>query len=143
MMENLRDNGIDPGQIPMVIQFNKRDMPNVRTDAEIEEVKRTSKEPVFTAVAIRGEGVLETLYALLKLAYRSLNARYEFEGKFGISEAEFLRGVFKRTGGGDRPLPDSIKTGTGEHDRVSMAREAQLIRLDDDSGASPKKKEGL
>lgn len=96
MMENLRQNGIAPDSIPIAIQFNKRDLPNVRTDAEIEEIRAKSKEPVFAAVAIRGEGVLETLFALLKLAYRNLNAKYDFEGKFGISEGEFLRSVFKR-----------------------------------------------
>lgn len=96
MMENLRQNGITPDSIPIAIQFNKRDLPNVRTDAEIEEIRAKSKEPVFAAVAIRGEGVLETLFALLKLSYRNLNARHDFEGKFGISEGEFLRSIFKR-----------------------------------------------
>ena len=96
MMENLRQNGINPDETPIVIQFNKRDLPNVRTDQEIEEIKSKSKEPVFTAVAVRGEGVLETLFALLRLTYRNLNTKYDFEGKFGITESEFLRAVFKR-----------------------------------------------
>ncbi len=96
MMDNLRQNGITPEEIPIAIQFNKRDLPNVRSDEELAEVKAQSKEPVFPAVAIRGEGVLETLFALLKLTYRNLNARYDFEGKFGISESEFLRSIFKR-----------------------------------------------
>lgn len=96
MMENLRQNGITPDSIPIAIQFNKRDLPNVRSDAEIEEIRSKSKEPVFAAVAIRGDGVVETLFALLKLSYRNLNAKYDFEGKFGISEGEFLRSVFKR-----------------------------------------------
>jgi mutual gliding-motility protein MglA len=96
MMENLRENGINPEQIPIAIQFNKRDLPDVRTDAELEEIKAKSKEPVFTAVAVRGDGVLETLFALLRLTYRNLNAKHDFEGKFGIGEQEFLRAIFKR-----------------------------------------------
>lgn len=108
MMENLRQNGIAPESIPIAIQFNKRDLPNVRTDAEIEEIKAKSKEPVFTAVAIRGEGVIETLFALLKLAYRNLNAKYDFEGKFGISEGEFLRSIFKRMGPAAGQLPGKL-----------------------------------
>src|SRR5688572_2341994 len=35
MQENLRESGIDPDVMPVVIQFNKRDMPEIRTDAEI------------------------------------------------------------------------------------------------------------
>jgi len=96
MMDNLRQNGLDPETIPIAIQFNKRDMPNVRTDEEIEEIRQSSKEPVFPAIAVRGDGVLETLFALLRLAYRSLNARHDFEGKFSIGETEFLRAIFKR-----------------------------------------------
>jgi len=96
MMENFKQNGLDPETIPIVVQFNKRDLPNVRTDAEIEEIKAQSKEPVFTGIAIRGDGVLETLFALLRLTFRSLTRAYDFEGKFGLTEAEFLRAVFKR-----------------------------------------------
>lgn len=96
LLENMKENGLSPDQVPIAIQFNKRDLPNVRTDAEIEEIRAKSKEPVFTAVAVRGEGVLETLFALLRLTYRKLNASYDFEGKFGISEGEFLRSVFKQ-----------------------------------------------
>jgi mutual gliding-motility protein MglA len=96
MLENLKQNGIGEGSIPIAIQYNKRDLPNVRTDAELEEIKSKSNEPVFKAIAIRGQGVLETLFALLRLAYRNLNTRHDFEGKFGLSEAEFLRNIFKR-----------------------------------------------
>jgi len=96
MMENFKENGLDPEVTPIAIQFNKRDMPDIRTDAELDQLKQNSREPVFKAVAIRGTGVLETLFALLKLTYRSLNTRHDFEGKFGLSEAEFLRAIFKR-----------------------------------------------
>jgi signal recognition particle receptor subunit beta len=96
MMDNLKSNGLDLDTLPIVIQFNKRDLPNVRSDEELAEIRKTSKEPVYTAVAIRGEGVLETLFALLRLTFRNLNRQYDFEGKFGISEGEFLRAIFKR-----------------------------------------------
>ena len=142
MMENLRQNGINPDETPICIQFNKRDLPNVRTDQEIEEIKSKSKEPVFTAVAVRGEGVLETLFALLKLTYRNLNKKYDFEGKFGISESEFLRSVFKRVSadaqgalklpqsgeqktleGGERP-PDPARDSSGEISLEALRKKA-------------------
>lgn len=96
MMENLKQNGFSPDSIPIVIQFNKRDLPNVRTDAELEELRHKSKEPVFTGIAIRGDGVLETLFALLRLTFRNLTKQYDFEGKFGLSEREFLQAISKR-----------------------------------------------
>jgi signal recognition particle receptor subunit beta len=96
MFENFKENGLDADNVPIVIQFNKRDLPNTRTDEELEQIRQKSKEPVFSAVAIRGEGVLETLFALLQLMFRNLSRQYEFESKFGLSEAEFLRAIFKR-----------------------------------------------
>ena len=154
MMENLRQNGITPDAIPIAIQFNKRDLPNVRTDQEIEEIKAKSKEPVFAAVAIRGEGVLETLFALLKLTYRNLTSKYDFEGKFGISEAEFLRAIFKKVNAPDTNASQTMKnpvasgstdisnetiTGSSESEPLNELddRTAQDIRAKRGSSSSP------
>src|SRR4029077_13988818 len=32
LRRNLRENGLDPGKMPLVIQYNKRDLPNIRTE---------------------------------------------------------------------------------------------------------------
>ncbi|MCP4500986.1 MAG: GTPase domain-containing protein [Deltaproteobacteria bacterium] len=97
MMQNLKENGLlGDDVIPIAVQFNKRDLPNVRTDDEIEQIRKASNDPVFTAVAIRGEGVIETFFALLRLTFRNLNRRHDFAGKFGLSEKEFLRNIFQR-----------------------------------------------
>jgi signal recognition particle receptor subunit beta len=101
LMDNLKENGIDADDIPIVIQFNKRDLPNVRTDEELEELKVKGKEPIFPAVAIRGEGVVEPLFALLKLAFRNLNKKHDFAGKFDLTEKEFLRNIFQHMELGD------------------------------------------
>jgi hypothetical protein len=45
-------------------------------------------------VAIRGEGVVETLYALLKLCWRSLDRKLRLEAEWGIPEREFLQNIF-------------------------------------------------
>jgi signal recognition particle receptor subunit beta len=94
LIENMRENGLDPAQVPVVIQFNKRDLPDTRTDAEIEETRKKGKEPVVGAIAIRGVGVLETLYAVLQAAFRSLDARAGIAKNIGLGEHEFLRQVF-------------------------------------------------
>lgn len=95
MVENLRQNGIDAEEIPLVIQFNKRDLPDIRSDAEIENIRKNGKEPVFTAMAVQGKGVIETLHACLRATFKALTQKYDFERKFGLTEAEFLRSVFK------------------------------------------------
>ena len=47
-------------------------------------------------MAIRGEGVLETLYAVIQLAYRKMDEQAGLSRNIGLSEAEFLKLVFAR-----------------------------------------------
>ena len=94
LQENMRENGLDPAQVPVVIQFNKRDLPDSKTEKEIEDTKKKGKEVVIGAVAIRGEGVLETLHAVLQQAWRALDQRAALHKNIGLSEKEFLTQVF-------------------------------------------------
>jgi mutual gliding-motility protein MglA len=88
--DNMKENGLDPAQVPIVIQFNKRDLPDTKSDEEIEESRKKGSQPVVGAVAIRGEGVLETLHEVLKAAYRSLESRASLSKNIGLGEDEFL-----------------------------------------------------
>jgi mutual gliding-motility protein MglA len=97
LMENLRENGLAKGDVPIVIQFNKLDLPDAKTPEEVDEVRRKGAEPVYGAVAIRGEGVVETLHGLLLLAFRSLDQRLGLHQRFHLSEREFLEQIFKHT----------------------------------------------
>jgi signal recognition particle receptor subunit beta len=93
MEANLKSNGIDFAQIPKVVQFNKRDLPDVKPLREIKEA--WGDVATYPAAAIRGEGVVETFRELLSRLYRSIDERYDFGGKFGVSEEDFLKGVFR------------------------------------------------
>jgi mutual gliding-motility protein MglA len=94
LMENMKENGLDAAQTPVVIQYNKRDLPDTKTDAEIEETRKKGKEPVVGAIAIRGVGVLETLFAVLQSAYKNMDSRAGVGKNLGLSEREFLTQVF-------------------------------------------------
>ncbi len=98
LRENLKANGMKVGQLPLVIQFNKRDMPAVRSDAELIELARRGREPVFPAVAIASKGVLETFLGLLHLTYSSLDAEHKLKEKFGLGGQEFLADVATKLG---------------------------------------------
>ena len=77
--------------MPKVVQFNKRDLPDVKP---LQEIKQAWGDiPTYPAVAIRGEGVLETFRALLRALYRSMEERHSFGEKFGVSEQDFLKGI--------------------------------------------------
>lgn len=94
LQENMLENGLNPSEVPVVIQYNKLDLPDAKTEAEIEETRKRGTEPIVSAVAIRGEGVLETLHAVLQQAYRSLDRRSGLQKHTGLSEAEFLGQIF-------------------------------------------------
>jgi mutual gliding-motility protein MglA len=94
MLKNLEANGLDYRTLPIVIQMNKRDLEDARRDEELGDLRRVIQPPTIAAVAIRGEGVVETLYAILQLCYRSLDKQFGLEAKWSIPEKEFLGRIF-------------------------------------------------
>ena len=91
--ENLAEHDLNLAEMPLIIQFNKRDLPDVKP---LQDIKQAWGDiPTFPAVAIRGEGVLETFRELLRSLYRSMDERHGFGEKFGVSEEDFLKGVLK------------------------------------------------
>lgn len=67
MKINLKEQGYDLANIPYVIQYNKRDLPNVVPVAELKKVLNVDGVPDFEVVAATGGGVFETLKAVVKL----------------------------------------------------------------------------
>ncbi len=75
-LENLKDNleeqGFDLEKIPFVIQYNKRDLPNVSSVEELSNLLNPRKVPELEGCAMTGEGVFETLKAVAKLVLNDL-----------------------------------------------------------------------
>jgi signal recognition particle receptor subunit beta len=90
---NITGNGIDFASLPKVVQFNKRDLEDVKPWDEVIAAWKESGIPVLPAVAVRGEGVIETFETLLRALYRSLEEKHGFGAKFGLSESDFLEGL--------------------------------------------------
>jgi signal recognition particle receptor subunit beta len=76
MRQNLEANEIDPDEIPLVLQYNKRDLPNALPIEILNERMNPRENPWQEAVALKGIGVEETLKAVTKLVFKSLSARY-------------------------------------------------------------------
>jgi signal recognition particle receptor subunit beta len=75
-LENLKTNLAEQGysleKLPFVIQYNKRDLPNVADVAELRELLNPTGVPEYEAVARTGVGVFETLKAVAKLVLTEL-----------------------------------------------------------------------
>ncbi len=60
LKNNLEDNGLDPESIPLVFQWNKRDLAHLMSPEELDRDLNWRRVPTLDAVATRGRGVLET-----------------------------------------------------------------------------------
>ncbi len=102
LKENLKVNSLDFETIPIVIQFNKRDLPDVQSDQELEEYAKRGREPIFKAVATQGLGVLETFLGLAELTWKGLDNTHDLERTFGITRTAFMVDLTSQL----RPLGD-------------------------------------
>jgi mutual gliding-motility protein MglA len=67
---------LDPHTIPLVFQFNKRDLPQLVPMEALQRELNARHVPAFPAVATKGTGVLETFSAMLLLTVGELCHRY-------------------------------------------------------------------
>lgn len=73
LTQNLRMQGDDPDRLPLVVQYNKRDLPGVLSIDELQRALRIPAEvPQFEGIATEGMGVFDTFKAITKETLRAL-----------------------------------------------------------------------
>jgi hypothetical protein len=98
LRKNLKTNGIELGRMPLVIQFNKRDLADIRSEAELAELAARGEEPVFLAVATKGVGVVETFLGLLHLTWLTLEATHQLSQKLSMDGEGLLANAARQLG---------------------------------------------
>jgi signal recognition particle receptor subunit beta len=81
MKVNLLANRLVPEKVPLVLQFNKRDLADLQAPEELDRGLNFWHRPTFRAVAARGEGVMETFVAVVKEMLASIAAKYNLKEK--------------------------------------------------------------
>jgi len=85
LQQNLKEYSLSIFKVPLVMQYNKRDL----TDANItlmplekmqQDLNRQLKAPAFPGSALKGEGVGKTLNACLKLVLKSIQTELNLGG---------------------------------------------------------------
>jgi mutual gliding-motility protein MglA len=76
MGSNLVAHQIDPHTIPLVFQYNKRDLPQIADFATLQQQLNVRHVPALAAIATQGVGVLETFSAILCAVVSDLGRRY-------------------------------------------------------------------
>ncbi|MDP2278291.1 MAG: GTPase domain-containing protein [Nitrospirota bacterium] len=79
MKENLLSNNIDPDSIVLVLQYNKRDLPNILPVDELNKDLNSKDYIYLEAEAINGKGVKETFQTVTKLLIKDLSEKYKFD----------------------------------------------------------------
>ncbi len=72
LYENLAEYGYDPLTLPLVVQYNKRDLPTAVPVQELRAQLNPDNLPDFEAIAINGDGVFDTLKTVSKLVLKTL-----------------------------------------------------------------------
>src|SRR5207237_10522546 len=78
--DNLKRSGVRIREIPLVMQYNKRDLPNTLPVPEMEAEINRLGVPHFQSVATTGIGVEETLKGITQLVLAHLIKKYGLEG---------------------------------------------------------------
>ena len=69
---NLAEQGYDLDKLPYVVQYNKRDLPNIAPIEQLRDLLNPTRVPDFEASATTGVGVFDTLKAVAKAVLREL-----------------------------------------------------------------------
>jgi signal recognition particle receptor subunit beta len=83
--------GLDFEQLPLVIQFNKRDLTGIISEGEIDSRWKPTGLPIILSSALQGSGVRETLHSLLLQTYAHLDKKYGLNEKYQIDAGHFAQ----------------------------------------------------
>lgn len=96
LRKNLEGLGISRDKVPIVIQYNKRDLGEIIDEADMKPFSRIPRpESVYPAAAIDGTGVAETFFGLLEQTFQAVDRNMNIAKSFGISGEAFLEAVKK------------------------------------------------
>lgn len=116
LQQNLKENRLDLKRMPLVIQFNKRDLPSIRTEEELLRLASKGKEPVYKAIATRGVGTVETFLGLLHLTWETLDGTHQLSKRLAINGEDLLNSAARQLGSRS-PVSELLARRIGGYDR--------------------------
>ncbi|EWC39039.1 GTPase [Pseudomonas stutzeri] len=92
LASNLQKLGMDIERLPLVVQFNKRDVPGAVDEDELQtRWAETPWAPLVMASALNGTGVIESFRLLLERLYRNLDPEFQLSMHEGLRLDAFVR----------------------------------------------------
>jgi signal recognition particle receptor subunit beta len=87
--KNARQVGLDFKKMPLVIQFNKRDLDDIVSEQDLLDRWSPSGLPIVMSSALRGHGVRRTFQHLLKATYRCLDDCFDLSDTYRLNVTHF------------------------------------------------------
>jgi mutual gliding-motility protein MglA len=81
MKVNLLANRLVPEKVPLVLQYNKQDLPEVMSEAELNKTLNPWGRPALAAVAAQGKGVIECFVAVVQDMLAAIAVKYNLKEK--------------------------------------------------------------
>nr|MBN2276709.1 hypothetical protein [candidate division Zixibacteria bacterium] len=125
MKENLAEYGYDIKDLPIVIQYNKRDLPNILPVAELEAKLNELGWKHFEAAAVSGTGVFDTLKMIIKLV---LDKARSSQSNSARSKPSVAAAPASRAEGGADQAPPAVHTETKTEVAPRSASDTAPIR---------------
>lgn len=126
MKVNLLANRLVPEKVPLVLQYNKQDLPELLPQGEMDKALNFWGRKAFPAVASRGEGVLETFVAVVQDMLAAIAVKYNLKEK-GLDPSTVHEVVAQAFSNLLRKAPKApIAAGAGSPARVVLAHPADL-----------------
>ena len=145
-LQNLRSNlaeiGVKLEELPLVLQYNKRDLANILTLDELEETLNPARAyESYEACAVLGQGVFETLKAISRLTLRSLKKRMLGEER-PASRPTMTATVAPPAPAisaepASAPIPEILQELAAVPQPAASAPKPETISLDEEIGALP------
>ena len=127
LRENLQEEHLDLDQLPLVIQYNKRDLPNLLPLEQLERQLNPRGLPSFAASAITGQNVLETLREISKLTLNHVRRQLEYREEPEEIERPATRGAAPPPPARPAPAPASMPHPGPPPSRLSAAELDQAV----------------
>jgi signal recognition particle receptor subunit beta len=84
LRQNLEELGLDPKGVPLVFQYNKRDLRNILPIEKLQQSLNPLAAPSFEAAAVHGVGVFETLKEISRLSLDAIRAKIADQKRTGV-----------------------------------------------------------
>lgn len=92
LAQNVARVGLDFESLPVVVQFNKRDLKQIQSEEEIMQRWHQTRWPVMFACALKGDGATDTFAALLQRVFDNMDSHYHLSGQHQLTKDSFVSG---------------------------------------------------